>query len=299
MSFRSGFIAILGKPNVGKSTLVNRLVGRKVAITSSKPQTTRQRMLGILHGDDYQAVLVDTPGMMLPKNQLHRTMLRAASNEAESADLILWLNDLTHLPSLEDKRVGQLLEKLNKDQPGLKIWQVFNKIDQAKPKSQEAYSKLYPNVQHRYEISALTGQGMEPLVSELVANLPEGPAYFPVDQVTEQNDKLWLAEIIREKVLDLTHQEIPHAVAVTVDELRPAQGKIDGIYAGATIFVERDSQKRIIIGKNGSMLKEIGSLTRQELEKDWQRSLYIELWVKVKKDWRDRQDWLRTLGYYS
>ncbi len=294
MSFQSGFVALVGKPNVGKSTLVNRLVGSKVAITSSKPQTTRQRMLGVFHGHDFQAVLVDTPGMMLPKSQLHKKMITAASHEAREADMVLWLAEMTHLPTEEDERVGRLLKEVAESRP---VWLVLTKMDKAKEGVPEAYAELAPFVSGTYKLSAKTGEGVPDLLKDLVAALPEGPAFFPPDQVTEQNDKLWLAEVVREKVLSMTRQEIPHAVAVSVEELRPAEGGKDGLYGRAILYVEKDSQKRILVGKNGTLLKRVGMESRKELEAAWGRPLFLDLWVKVKEDWRDREDWLRLFGY--
>lgn len=294
MSFHSGFVALVGKPNVGKSTLVNRLVGRKVAITSSKPQTTRQRMLGVFHGGDFQAVLVDTPGMMLPKSGLHRKMLTTATHEAREADLVLWLAESTHLPTEEDRNVGQMLSELSAQ--GRPIWLVLTKMDKTKEGVLEAYREISPFVQKTFQLSALSGEGVPDLLKDFVAALPEGPAFFPTDQVTEQNDRLWLAEIVREKVLSRTRQEIPHSVAVAVEELREAEGGGNGLYGRAVLYVERESQKRILIGKKGELLKRVGMDARKELEAEWGRPLYLDLWVKVKEDWRDREDWLQTFG---
>lgn len=295
MSFHSGFVAVVGKPNVGKSTLVNRLVGRKVAITSAKPQTTRQRMLGIFHGEDFQAVLVDTPGMMLPKSQLHKKMIMTASHEAREADLVLWLAELTHFPTEEDRKVAELLQEgLGQER---QVWLVLTKLDKAKDGVEQAYEALFPGAAKRFRLSAKSGVGVPDLLKELVAALPEGPAFFPPDQVSEQNDRLWLSEVVREKVLGLTRQEIPHAVAVAVEELRPAEGGGDGLYGRAILYVERESQKRILVGKKGALLKRVGMESRKELEEAWGRSLYLDLWVKVKEDWRDRDDWIRSFGY--
>lgn len=294
MSFHSAFVAFVGKPNVGKSTLVNRLVGRKVAITSDKPQTTRQRMLGVFHGDDFQAVLVDTPGMMLPKTQLHKKMVTAASQEAREADIVLWLAEETHLPTQEDERVARLLKDVAKT--GRPVWLVLTKLDKAKEGVAQAYAELAPEIARTFRLSAKTGAGVPDLLKELVAALPEGPAFFPPDQVTEASERLWLAEVLREKVLTMTRQEVPHSVAVTVEELRPAETG-DGLYARAIFYVEKESQKRIVVGKNGSMLKRVGIHTRKELEAAWERPLYLDLWVKVKEDWRDREDWLKIFGY--
>ena len=295
MSFKSGFVALVGKPNVGKSTLVNHLVGRKVAITSSKPQTTRQRMLGVVHGQDYQAVLVDTPGMMNPKTRLHRSMINSATQEAKSADVVMCLVECTHMPTSEDEKVIDFAITLAKD--GRPVWLVMTKNDRRKEGVEQACSARFPGADKTFCISAQTGGGIKGLLEALMVSLPEGPPYFPPDQVSEQNDKLWMAEIIREKVLLATRQEIPHSVAVTVEELREGKSGPDSLYGRAVLYVERQSQKGIMIGKGGALLKKIGAQSRKELEKAWGKSLYLDLWVKVKEDWRERDDWLRYLGY--
>ncbi|MCA9776428.1 MAG: GTPase Era, partial [Candidatus Eremiobacteraeota bacterium] len=251
MSYHSGFVALVGKPNVGKSTLVNKLVGRKVAITSSKPQTTRQRMLGVLHGEDYQAVLVDTPGMMKAKTALHRSMIGAATQEAEGADLVLWLVEATHLPTDEDETVAKLVRTMQSRRPG---WLVITKVDKEKEGVADACRALLPEAAQVHEISAKTGKGVAELVTALRQALPEGPPYFPPDQVSEQNDRLWMAEVIREKVLRATRQEVPHSVAVTVEELREGKGGEGSLYGRAILYVEKNSQKGILIGKDGALL---------------------------------------------
>jgi len=296
MTYHSGFVALIGKPNVGKSTLVNRLVGRKVAITSSKPQTTRQRMLGVLHGENHQAVLVDTPGIMEPKSKLHRTMVGAATSEAKGADLVLFLVESTHQPTDEDKKVAKFCARIAEERP---VWLVVTKSDKAKPELEEACKELLPQAQRVFTVSSKSGEGVAELAEALAAALPEGPPYFPPEQVSEQNDRLWMAEVIREKVLLKTRQEVPHAVAVTVEELREGKAGPGSLYGRAILYVERDSQKGILIGKKGHLLKEVGAEARVELEKAWGVSLYLDLWVKVKKDWRDREDWLKYLGLES
>jgi GTP-binding protein Era len=292
LTFHSGFVALIGKPNVGKSTLTNRLVGRKVAITSSKPQTTRQRMLGVFHGADFQAVLVDTPGIMHPRSRLHKKMLAVANQEARQADLVLWLAELTHLPTEEDRHIVRLLGQQAAGRP---VWLVLTKADSAKEGVAEALAALSPGLP-TYRLSAKTGEGVPDLLKDLVAALPEGPAFFPPDQVSEQNDRLWLSEVVREKVLSMTRQEVPHAVAVTVEELRPGENG-EGLFARALLYVEKESQKKILVGRKGSLLKRVGIAARKELEAEWGCPLYLDLWVKVKEDWRDRDDWLRHLGY--
>lgn len=294
MSYRSGFVALVGKPNVGKSTLVNSLVGRKVAITSSKPQTTRQRMLGVLHGVDYQAVLVDTPGMMTPKSKLHRAMVGAATQEARQADVVMWLVESTHHPTEEDQQVARFVSELSKHKT---VWLVLTKSDKAKEGVEQECKALLPEAAEVFVLSAKTGKGVTDLAAAIESSLPEGPPYFPPDQVSEQNDRLWMSEVIREKVLRVTRQEIPHSVAVTVEELREGKSGPDSLYGRAILYVERDSQKGILIGKDGSLLKKVGAESRKELEQAWGKPLFLDLWVKVKKDWRDRDDWLHFLGY--
>lgn len=294
MSYRSGFVALVGKPNVGKSTLVNNLVGKKVAIISSKPQTTRQRMLGVFHGKDFQAVLVDTPGMMKAKRKLHHAMVGVATQEARDADLVLWLVESTHLPTEEDRQVAEFVESLAQSRPA---WMVLTKIDKEKEGVEDACRDLLPSASEHFRLSAKTGEGMGALAKAIRKFLPEGPPFFPPGQVSEQNDKLWLAEVVREKVLAATKQEIPHSVAVAVEELREGKSGPDSLYGRVILYVERDSQKRILVGKNGSMLKKVGGQARRELESRWGKSVFLDLWVKVKKDWRDREDWLRFLGF--
>lgn len=293
LSYHSGFVALLGKPNVGKSTLVNCLVGKKVAITSSKPQTTRQRMLGVFHGADFQAVLVDTPGIMTEQNKLHKAMVASATAEAQEADVVLWLVESTHLPTEEDRRVAEMAQKLAGSRP---IWLVLTKIDKQKEGVVEACRELLPDAAQTFLVSAQDGVGVSELAAALKDALPEGPPYFPPGQVSEQNDSLWLAEVIREKVLENSRQEIPHSVAVTVEELREGKSGPDSIYGRVILYVERDSQKGILIGKNGDLLKKIGTQARKELSQQWGKPVFLDLWVKVKSDWRDREDWLRYLG---
>lgn len=286
--YRSGFVALVGKPNVGKSTLVNRLVGQKVAITSSKPQTTRHRVMGVVHGDNYQVVLVDTPGLSEPKHALARKMVKYALEEAREADRVLMLAELTHAPTDEDRAV---VEKLQRP-----AFLVMTKMDlEKKPGLREQYQAL-ADFEQSFVLSALTGEGVDTLLEALVAELQPGHPFFPADQVSDQNRRILAAEVLREKVLRNTRQEIPHSVAVVVEELRP--GETAGVtYINAYFFVERDGQKRILIGQGGKLLKKIGSQAREELEELWGEKVYLELWVKVKADWREREDWLRTLGY--
>lgn len=289
MSFKSGFVALVGKPNVGKSTLLNALVGSKVAITSPLPQTTRRRVLGVVHRPDFQLVLVDTPGLSQAQHELGRRMVGTAQSESRDADVVLFLADLTHPPTEHDRSAVELLGKTRAP-----VMLVGNKLDKAK-RPEEAL-ELYRALKEFDEVvsvSAATGKNLPSLLELVVKRLEEGPPYYPPDQVSDQNQRLLIEEVIREKVLLSLRQEVPHAVAVQVEEVREGEP----LYVAANLYVERDGQKRILIGKAGSMLKKIGQQARQELEALLGRRLFLELWVKVKADWRDRPDWLRSLGY--
>ncbi|MBI3924879.1 MAG: GTPase Era [Armatimonadetes bacterium] len=292
--FRSGFVALLGKPNVGKSSLLNRLVGTKVAIVSSKPQTTRRRILGVLHGGDHQIVFVDTPGMAKPLHALGRKMLEAARSEGREADMIVFVTEVTHEPTSEDRSVVGYLRQLEKP-----LILVGNKLDlrslEEGLQALAEYRRL-ADFELALPVSAHTGQGLAQLVEALEARLPEGPPFFPADQVTDQNQRILIEEILREKVLRNTRQEIPHSVAVQVEEMRPGEDP-SLLYVSAYLYVERDSQKGIVIGKGGALLKKIGAEARQELEGLLGQKIFLDLWVKVKHDWREREDWLAALGY--
>lgn len=293
--FRSGFVALVGKPNVGKSTLLNHLVGSKVAITSPKPQTTRRRILGVRHGEGHQVVFVDTPGFFPAEHLLGRRMLESARTEGQEADVVVLVVEGTHMPTDDDRRVGEFLQGIRA--PKLLV---VNKVDLVKPKELllpriEAYREL-ADFQDIFPCSAVEGDNLDLLVEALVRLLPEGHPYFPPDQVSDQNQEILVEELIREKVLHHTRQEVPHAVAVHLEEFRPGENP-ETWFVRAIIYVERDGQKAILVGKGGGMLKKIGSAAREELETLLGRRVFLDLWVKVKEDWRERSDWLRTLGY--
>lgn len=290
--FKSGFVALVGKPNVGKSTLLNALVGTKVAITSPQPQTTRRRVLGVVHRPGYQVVLVDTPGLSEARHELGRRMVGTAQSESRDADLVLFLVDLTHPPTEADREAVSLLGKTRA--PCLLVG---NKLDRAKRPEEalEAYLQLAP-FEEAVSLSALTGKNLPRLLQAVVKRLQPGPPFYPPEQVSDQNQRLLIEEVIREKVLLNTRQEIPHAVAVQVEEMRPGT-QADTLYVAANLYVEREGQKRIVIGKGGALLKKIGQQAREELQQLLGSKLFLELWVKVKEDWRERPDWLRSLGY--
>ncbi|MCD4784363.1 MAG: GTPase Era [Candidatus Eremiobacteraeota bacterium] len=295
---RSGFVAVVGKPNVGKSTLVNTIVGQKVAIISSKPQTTRHRILGVKNGPGYQIVFVDTPGIHKASHQLDKYMEKTYRSEIKDADFIIFMIDATHDLREEDKIALKILFGY-KNSPNVPIFLAMNKIDKTDPKDLERRYEVLEsmgNFQKGFKISALTGKGVNELVNFVAQALPPGPPYFPIGQVTDQNPGVQASEIVREKVLLKTRQEVPHCVFVHTEEFREGSTP-DTLYIREIIYVERKSQKGIIIGKDGKKLKQIGTLAREELEVISGKKVYLDLWVKVKEDWRERKDLLRSWGY--
>lgn len=301
--FRSGYVAVVGKPNVGKSTLINAIVGHKVAITSSKPQTTRRRILGILTRDDAQILFVDTPGIHEPKQALNRYMMREVESALDDCDAVLFVTDVSRPPDAEDHRVAERV--LGMKQP---VIQALNKADTLDPrrvvenvaahealmgmtkgesdKAGEAIAQGTPFEVRGSVIltSAARGDNIEMLLAMLIANLPLGPAYYDAGQVTDQSERILVAEFVREQALRYLEQEVPHGIAVAIDEWQPRKNGM--IYIGATIYVERDSQKGILIGKAGEMLKKIGAGARKEIERELGAKVYLELWAKVREGWR-------------
>ena len=290
---KSGFISIIGRPNVGKSTLLNQFVGHKIAIVSDKPQTTRNRILGILTTEDAQAVFIDTPGIHKPRHKLGAYMTRLAQKTLEEVDLVLYVVDASVPPAGGEEYILDQLQDIKTP-----VLLVLNKIDLVnKPELLPVidwFQKRY-SFQEIVPVSALNGENLEQLKMLITANLTEGPFFYPAEMVTDQPEVFVAGEIIREKVLHLTREEIPHAVAVVIEQMQQRPNGV--LYIAGVIYVERDSQKGIIIGKKGGMLKEIGKLARQELEAIFGSRVYLELWVKVKKDWRDDEQILRSLGY--
>lgn len=291
--YRSGFAAIVGRPNVGKSTLLNALVGRKLAIVSDKPQTTRNRILGVLNLEGAQAVFIDTPGIHKPHHKLGEMMVRLARNVLDEVDLVLFVVDASAPLGTGDRMIAGHLAAT-----ATPAFLVANKIDRLPAGDLQPALATYGAL-HRfagvYPISALRGAGLDELLAAILARLPEGPQYYPEGMVTDQPEQFIIAELIREKVLLLTREEVPHSVAVQIEEMTPRSGNL--VYVKATIHVERDSQKGIIIGEGGRLLKEIGSLARAETENLLGTRLYLDLWVKVTPDWRNRESTLRSLGY--
>lgn len=292
---KSGFVAVVGKPNVGKSTLINALVGRQVSIVTEKPQTTRRRILGVVHGEGHQIVLVDTPGLVKPRNALGRKMTRIIEAEGREADLVLLVVDMTGKPTAADREAYARVAAL----PVPRLL-VANKIDRARKPAQAmpllaAYGEL-GEFEEVFPISAAEGTNLELLRAALVARLPEGDPFFPEDMDTDLDTQTWIEEVIREQVLNRTRQEIPHSVAVKVEDMQPGDNP-EVLMIRVHLFVERNSQKRILIGSKGALLKEVGQNARELIQEGLGRKVYLDLWVKVKEDWRDREDWLRALGY--
>lgn len=289
---KSGFVGIIGLPNVGKSTLLNQLLGTKVSIVSPKPQTTRFNIRGVLTRDNFQIVFVDTPGIHDAKSLFNQLMVKEALNALQEVDIILWVMDVTHrIP--EEEKILDLIKKANK--PAILV---LNKIDLIKKQELlpiiDYFSKLH-DFHAIIPISALKNDGLDRVLDELVKLLPEGPFYYESHQVTDLPLNLLIAEIIREKIFLLTYQEIPYSTAVKVEEIKEEPEK-NLLYIQATIFIERDSQKGIIIGKGGRMLKKIGTLAREELEFLLGKKIYLDLWVKALKDWRERETYIRRIA---
>lgn len=292
---KSGFVAVIGKPNVGKSTLVNQLVGQKIAIVSPRPQTTRRRILGILTREDAQVIFVDTPGIHRPRHKLGEIMVATAKSAIPDTDLVLFVVDVSEPPNEEDRMIGELL----RDGTAAPIILVLNKMDllpadKVKPHT-EAYWELVPNHRDWMMTIATEGVNLDKLLALILEALPEGPRYYPADYVTDQPEREIAAELIREQVLHLTRQEVPHAVAVVVEEFKERENGV--VYIAANIFVEKSSQKGIIIGNRGQMLRQIGEAARREIERMVGGRVYLDLWVKVSKNWRRDERELRRLGY--
>jgi len=291
---RSGYVAVVGRPNVGKSTLMNALLGQKLAIVSARPQTTRNRITGILSTDDMQVVFVDTPGIHEPKHRLGKFMVEEALASLPDADLILWVTDVSKSPRPDDERVAGVLRA----QP-LPVVLVMNKIDIATPEhllaNSVAYRALIPDAVQDIAISAIKERGTEAIQSLLYQRLQPGPRYFPPDQVTDIQERFLVAELVREQALINLREEVPHALAVEVESFKRRTNGM--LYISARIYVERDTQKAILLGKGGSMLKRIGSAARKEIEAVLEERVYLELWIKVKPKWRRDPSELRRLGY--
>ena len=294
LMFKSGFVAILGRPNVGKSTFLNRVMGQKIAIMSNKAQTTRNKIMGIYTTETEQIVFIDTPGIHKPKTALGDFMVESAYSALREVDTVLFM-----VPADEKRGKGDdmIIERLKEAK--VPVILVINKIDKVHPdqlleqiddfRDQMDFKEIIP-------ISALQGNNVDRLLTILTENLEEGFQYFPEDQITDHPERFLVSEMIREKILTLTEQEVPHSVAVVVDSMK-RDPETDKIHIQATIMVERNSQKGIIIGKHGAMLKKIGTLARRDIEIMLGDKVYLETWVKVKKNWRDKKLDLADFGY--
>lgn len=290
---KSGFVAIVGRPNVGKSTLLNRVVGQKIAIMSDKAQTTRNKIQGVYTTDDAQLIFIDTPGIHKPKHRLGDFMVETAYSALREVDVTLFMISADQKRSKGDDFI---IERLRQSQTP--VFLVINKIDKVHPDALLAIIEDYSSQMDFAEIvpiSATEGNNFETLMKLLIDEMPEGPQYFPEDQITDHPEYFIVSELVREKVLLLTRDEVPHSVAVVVDSMKRDHN--DKVHIQATIIVERDSQKGIIIGKGGKMLKQIGTKARLDIEHLLDDKVFLELWVKVQKDWRDKQTFLTDYGY--
>jgi GTP-binding protein Era len=291
-NFRSGYVSIIGRPNVGKSTLLNSILGEKITIVTPKPQTTRNRIIGIKTLYDAQIIFIDTPGIHRPKHRLGETMLRTAMEALNEVDVILFMVE-PHKPEEEDKAIIELLKKVRST-----VFLLLNKIDSIKKPELlpliDQFKGLYP-FKDIIPVSALKQDGITLLIKKVCEHLPRGPRYYPEDLITDRLERFMVSEIIREKVMEMTEEEVPHSVAVEVAEWKERQ---DGLVSiSCNIYVERDGQKGIIIGEKGAMLKSIGSAARVDIEHLIDAKVFLGLWVKVKKDWRNDRQLLKELGY--
>ena len=293
-NYKSGFVSIIGRPNVGKSTFLNKVIGQKIAIMSDKPQTTRNKIQGVYTTDHSQIVFIDTPGIHKPKHKLGDFMMKVAQNTLNEVDLIHFMINAVEGFGKGDQFIIERLKQTN--QP---VFLVINKIDQVHPDELitliDQYKEMYP-FKEIIPISALEGNNVTTLLDQIEKYMPNGPQYYPADQVTDHPERFIITELIREKVLHLTREEIPHSIAVVMDSLE-RRGDGNTVYIAATIIVERDSQKGIVIGKQGKMLKEVGKLARIDIEALLGSKVFLELWVKVQKDWRNRLNQLRDFGF--
>lgn len=293
-NFKSGFVALIGRPNVGKSTLMNQIIGQKIAITSNKPQTTRNKIQTVYTCDEGQIVFLDTPGIHKAKNKLGEYMVNVAQKTLKEVDVILWLVEPDTFIGAGEQHIAEQLQGIN-----IPVILVINKTDTVKKEQIlefiDAYRKLY-DFKEIIPASALRDQNVDTVIEQIFKYLPQGPQYYDEDTVTDQPMRQIVAELIREKALHALNEEIPHGIAVTVERMKTrTNGKITDIEA--TIVCERDSHKGIIIGKQGSMLKKIGTNARYEIEQQLEMKVNLQLWVKVRKDWRDSELLMKNYGY--
>ncbi|PTE48214.1 GTPase Era [Staphylococcus epidermidis] len=290
---KSGFVSIIGRPNVGKSTFVNRVIGHKIAIMSDKAQTTRNKIQGVMTRDDAQIIFIDTPGIHKPKHKLGDYMMRVAKNTLSEIDAIMFMVNVNEDIGRGDEYIMEMLKNVKTP-----IFLVLNKIDLVHPDTLmpkiEQYQS-YMDFTDIIPISALEGLNVDHFIDVLKSFLPEGPKYYPDNQISDHPEQFVVSEIIREKILHLTSEEIPHAIGVNVN--RMIKEDEDRVRIEATIYVERDSQKGIVIGKGGKKLKEVGKRARRDIEMLLGSKVYLELWVKVQRDWRNKVNFIRQIGY--
>lgn len=291
--FKSGFVAIVGRPNVGKSTFMNYVLGQKIAIMSDKAQTTRNKIQGVYTNQNCQIVFLDTPGIHKPKHELGNFMVESAYSALKEVDAVLFMVNAAEKRGPGDDFIIEKLKKIKTP-----VFLVLNKIDLISPDELldrvESYQETIPFA-GIIPISVLQGNNVQELMTTLTNHLPEGPQYYPSDQITDHPEYFVVSELIREKILHLTKEEIPHSVAVTVDKMQ--KDEFDKVHVYANIIVERPTQKGIIIGKGGKLLKEIGVRARKDIEQLLGNKIYLELWVKVEKDWRKKKSHLQDFGY--
>ncbi len=306
---RSGYVAVVGRPNVGKSTLLNLIMGQKLAITSAKPQTTREQLMGILTEEKLQIVFLDTPGIHNPEHKLGEYMVAVAEETIKDADLVLWLVDINVVPTAEDQAIAALFEQMAQKRAFPPVILGLNQVDRwqrtaaERPARIEAYAELLAWLPQRADeaqltplvFSAQSGEGVDELLATLRAQLPFGPRYYPAEQLTDMQTRFIAAELIREQALNLLQQEVPHGIAVEIDEFRERSEEMT--YISAVLYVERRSQKGIVLGEKGKMIKAIGRGARPAIEELVGTKVYLELWVKVWEKWRKRTGRLRQLGY--
>ena len=292
-TFKSGYVAIVGKPNVGKSTLINDFLGCKLSIVTPKPQTTRKKIMGVLTKEEYQIVFYDTPGIMEPKYELQKYMVKEAYEAIEDADVILMMAEPFEPPAVKDEELFEKLSHLN-----IPVILAINKVDLVEKDSLipilSAYDKRFKFAEI-VPISALKGTNLDLMLNLVVKYLPEGEPFYPEDYMTDYNERFLASEIIREKVFEFYGEEIPYSTTVEIEEFKEREAGKD--FIKAIIFVERDSQKGIIIGENGKAIKRVGVIAREEIEKQTGRKVYLELWVKVMEKWRKDKKKMYKLGY--
>ncbi|MCF8010452.1 MAG: GTPase Era [Clostridiales bacterium] len=290
--FKSGFASLVGRTNVGKSTLINKMLRQKVTIMSDKAQTTRHKIQMVYTSENYQIVFLDTPGFHKPQHKLGRHMVDVALGALKEMNILLFVTE-PGPPGPGDRYILSQIKDLK-----VPVFLIINKIDKV---NRQDLLNITHQLQSEFDfaetipVSALTGDNVDTLISQIARYLPEGPKYYPDDMVTDRPERFIIGEFIREKVLQFTMQEIPHSITVMVEEIKERPQNV--VFIAATIYLERDSQKKIVIGKNGSMLKKIGQYARQEIEQLLGSVIYLDLWVKVKKDWRNKKEMLRTFGY--